>query len=393
MSALTRPLSIGLPGLNFPPREAMLEHARQMEAEGVADYLWCSDQLVLTIPRAAMTPDVLAQAASAGGWDVASSYDPDAWMDPFVSLTVQGAVLDRTRCAISVIDAVRRPPVILAQSLMSVDHMVGGGSFFVLGGGELKQFAPYGLPREKPLAHLEDTVRQCKLLWNSGGEPVNYEGKIYNLDRAILALKPVNDVPPQVWVAGASPKTMEIAGRYSDGWLMWAPGPATPDEYAAHRTTVRNHAEAAGRDPDELRYGCMFVMMVVEDDAQRQAALNDPMMKFNSLIACASAARWKKWGLQHPLGEDWAYMKDFCPQWWTKEDFVQAISQVPTEAVERVTMMGTVDQLKSQLQEYVDAGCDFVMPVAFASAAGREALTEMWRTLKQDNRAVAGNRS
>ena len=385
MSGLTRPLSVGLPGLNYPPRAAMEEHARRIEADGVADYMWCSDQLVLTIPRAIMTPDVLAQAASAGGWDVAASYDPDAWMDPFVSLTIQGSLLHRTKVGIAVIDAVRRPPVILAQSLLSLDHAVGGGSFFVLGGGELKQCGPYGLSRDRPLGHLEDAVRQCKLLWNSRGEPVNYEGKIFNLDRAILALPPVNDIPPQVWVAGASPKTMEIAGRYADGWIMWAPGPCTPEEYHENREKVRQHAEAAGRDPDELRYGCMFVMMPVENDDQHRAALEDPMMKFNSLIACASASRWTKWGLQHPLGDDWAYMKDFCPQWWTRDETLKAISQVPTEAVERMTMIGTAPELKARLQEYVDAGCDFVMPVAYASPVDRSTLVEMLRTLKQDN--------
>jgi phthiodiolone/phenolphthiodiolone dimycocerosates ketoreductase len=368
----------------------MEDHARKVEAAGVADYLWCSDQLVLTIPRALMTPDVLAQAASAGGWDVASDFDPDAWMDPFVSLTVQGSVLERTKVGIAVIDAIRRPPVILAQSLLSLDNMVGGGSFFVLGGGELKQCGPYGITREKPLAHLEDAVRQCKLLWNSHGEPVNYEGKLFNLDRAILALPPVNGVPPQVWVAGASPKTMEIAGRYADGWIMWAPGPCTPDEYAENRDTVRRHAEAAGRDPDELRYGCMFVMMLTENDAQKQAALNDPMMKFNSLIACASASRWAKWGLTHPLGEDWAYMKDFCPQWWTKEETLKAISQVPTEAVERMTMIGTAAELQSGLQAYVDAGCDFAMPVAFASPVGEQAQNNLFRALKAANPGPTG---
>lgn len=385
MSSFCRPLSVGLAGRNHPPRAAMEEHARHIEEAGVADYLWCSDQLVLTIPRSVMTPDALARTSSAAGWDVASSHDPDSWMDPFVSLTIQGSVLQRTKVGIAVIDALRRPPVVLAQSLLSLDHAVGGGSFFVLGGGELKQCAPYGLTRQRPLGHLEDAVRQCKLLWNSQGEPVTYEGKVSSLDRGVLALPPVNGVPPHVWVAGASPKTMEIAGRYADGWITWAPGPCTPDEYAGERAHVRQHAEAAGRDPDELHYGCMFVIKLVEDDAQRQAALDDPILKFNSLIALGPAARWRTWGLTHALGDDWAYMKDYCPQWWTKEQTLKVMSEIPREAVEHSTIIGTADEVAARLQEYVDAGCDFILPVPYASALGESAVVEMLRTLKERN--------
>lgn len=385
MGSLSNSLAIGLTGLSYPPRDAMLEHAREIEASGVADYLWCGDQMVLTIPRSIMTPDVLEAAGSAGGFDVASSVDPDAWMDAFVALTLQSTVLERTKVGVAVIDAIRRPPPILAQSLMSLDHAAGGGSFFILAGGENKQFAPYGLSRERPIAHLEDAVRHCKLLWNSRGEPVTDNGKVYALDRAVLALPPVNGVPPQAWVAGGTPRTLEIAGRYADGWISWAPGASSPEEYAAKRDIVRSHAEQAGRDPDELRYGCMFVTMLVENDEQHRAALNDPMLRLNSLVAGASAARWATLGLQHPIGGDWAYMANYMPQWWSREETLDVISRIPGEAVDRTAMIGSAEEVSSRIQEYIDAGCDFVMPVPYASPLGNEAFYEMVRDLKVRN--------
>jgi alkanesulfonate monooxygenase SsuD/methylene tetrahydromethanopterin reductase-like flavin-dependent oxidoreductase (luciferase family) len=52
-----------------------------------------------------------------------------------------------------------------------------------------------------------------------------------------------------MWVGGSSPGALRRAGRRGDGWH---PSGVSAEEFAIGRQSVRQQAEAAGRDPDAL---------------------------------------------------------------------------------------------------------------------------------------------
>ena len=88
--------------------------------------------------------------------------------------------------------------------------------------------APYGMSFEKPVGVLEEAIKVMRLLWSTT-KPVDFHGKHFNLENAVLGLEPYEGVPPQVWVAAHGPRMLRITGRLADGWL---PTNIKPDAYA-----------------------------------------------------------------------------------------------------------------------------------------------------------------
>ena len=66
----------------------------------------------------------------------------------------------------------------------------------------------------------------------------------------------------EVWVAGYGPRALELAGRVGDGFILQL---ADPDIAAWTIAAVRRGAEAAGRDPSEVRI-CVAAPAYVADD-------------------------------------------------------------------------------------------------------------------------------
>jgi alkanesulfonate monooxygenase SsuD/methylene tetrahydromethanopterin reductase-like flavin-dependent oxidoreductase (luciferase family) len=81
-------------------------------------------------------------------------------------------------------------------------------------------------------------------------QPVNLQGK-YVASRGPLAIPPSEQGQPVVFSSGGpSPHLLELAGRYASGFIaeVW-----TIEEARAQRQMVRNAAQRAGRDPDDIK--------------------------------------------------------------------------------------------------------------------------------------------
>ena len=54
---------------------------------------------------------------------------------------------ERLELMLMAVDVFRRSPNILAQQILSLDHLSKGRGIVCIGAGEMKQFKPYGIPR------------------------------------------------------------------------------------------------------------------------------------------------------------------------------------------------------------------------------------------------------
>ena len=117
----------------------------------------------------------------------------------------------------SVIDTVRRHPAMLAQSALTIDHLAKGRFVLGLGSGETENTVPYGFDFAKPVSRFEEALEVIRLLWDSDG-PVDFDGQFYHLHHARLDTEPYQGKNPEIWIGGSGPRTLEIVGRYADGW-------------------------------------------------------------------------------------------------------------------------------------------------------------------------------
>lgn len=337
----------------FPPAEMIGVGSKFYEDVGV-DFGVAADQHNFIIPRSICTPDIIP---SVGG-----HFDLDMWMDSF--LVVSAAAQATERLQVSLMCDTRRPPANIAQMVLTLDHLSHGRFHLYLGAGEVKQWTPYGIERKKPFTRLEECLRIVSLLLRNTG-PVDHDGPIWTLRKAVLRLEPYEPSrPPKVVVLGGPGRSVEIAERgiregFADGWATWFPPCGDLDWYAASIATLRSAAESADRDPDDLVFTCLMATVIYGDESERDWYLENLAIRLHSALEVpGGGACWDRWGAgqPHPLGDDFFYARDFIPMEWSREDAIRVAEAVPPELVARAKFCGTPEQVAAQVHPYLEAG-------------------------------------
>jgi alkanesulfonate monooxygenase SsuD/methylene tetrahydromethanopterin reductase-like flavin-dependent oxidoreductase (luciferase family) len=140
-----------------------------------------------------------------------------------------------------------RPPAQLAKIVSTVDVLSKGRTILGVGAGWSQvEFDGYSKwdPNKVRVDKTEEGVRLILKLWT---EPkVDFNGKYYAADGAVLDPKPVQKPHTPLLFGGASPRMFRMAGKYADICLI----PAWPglDNSLARKTVLeearKNHRES-----------------------------------------------------------------------------------------------------------------------------------------------------
>ena len=144
-----------------------------------ADSLLLPDHYIGFVPRAFWKPEYTPAAKM-----VPST---DAFFDPFVMLGMMATRYRGMRIGTGVTEAFRRHPVTLAQAFVTIDHMTKGKAILGIGNGERENTEPYGMPFTRRVGRLEEALTVMKLLFESRGEPVTFDGPTWRLKNALFA--------------------------------------------------------------------------------------------------------------------------------------------------------------------------------------------------------------
>jgi F420-dependent oxidoreductase-like protein len=144
-----------------------------------------------------------------------------------------------------------RHPGVLANALVTIDHISGGRLNAGLGAGwHEPEFAAYGIPFPgigTRMDVLEESVQIVRSLFDN--ETTTFESKYFQLKNARCEPKPLRRAP--IWIGGIGEKrTLRIAARYADGWN--APY-ISADQFKAKCRVLDQWCEKAGRDPTTVQ--------------------------------------------------------------------------------------------------------------------------------------------
>jgi probable F420-dependent oxidoreductase len=214
---------------------------------------------VTVLPSAAEGDDPVAQARHAEGlgFDVVSVWDhlhgPRPVLETWTLLTWIAASTSRISLFSDVLGLPYRNPALTAKMAESLDRLSGGRLLLGLGaGGNDEEFRAFGVPvrgRAEKVAALEEALHIVRRLWT---EPTtNFEGTYYRAMDARIEPKPSRPIP--IFVGGYGFRTLAITGRLADGWIP-SMSYSPPGDVVEKMRLVRQHAQRAGRDPDELTY-------------------------------------------------------------------------------------------------------------------------------------------
>lgn len=174
---------------------------------------------VMAQPEWSSIPDQVRSAAELG-YDVLLSAELP--IDPYFPLVIASQIPGRLTLGTGIAVALSRSPVSTAYSAWELQRMSGGRFMLGLGsqvkGHITRRFSmPWSAPAERMREYVQ-VVKACWRTWQTG-EPLNYEGAIYQVN----LMPPAMHLPPQqhpdipVQLAAVGEQMLQTAGEVCEG--------------------------------------------------------------------------------------------------------------------------------------------------------------------------------
>lgn len=293
----------------------------------------------------------------------------------------------RLTLGVGVTEPIRRHPVLLAQAALTLSHLTKRPPILGIGAGEAENIIPYGLDFSTPVSVLEEALQIIRLCFESRG-PINYSGRHFDLDRAVMDLGPGRAGTPHVWVAAHGPRMLRLCGEYGDGWYPTLP--MTPAQYSSKLEAVRSAAVATGRDPLAIEPALHLYTVLAPTEAEARAMLDTPALRFFSLLTPASM--WQAEGVEHPFGAGFRGYVDFVPTRYSRAEYERAMAAVPVELVAAHAAWGTPEMVVRHIRDLEEVGLRHVvvspLSALVSSKAARFALRSVVAMAKELRRST-----
>jgi 5,10-methylenetetrahydromethanopterin reductase len=308
-------------------------------------------------------PDMvdLARRAEAAGV-------PAVWMAEHMgyrdAVTVSAACLAATRritVAPSALSVHVRHPMIAAMSAASLEELAPGRTLLSVATGNPRALGEMGVPLARAVATMREYVEAVRRLL--AGEPVSYEGKVFQLQGPRLHVPVPRTVP--IHVAAMGPRMLALAGEVGDGVLLSA---ALAPAYIRHSLALaREGAAGAGRPPGAVVAGGFVLASVARDgDAARQAAKRMLAYLFRNRFV-AESLEMSGSRIDRQAAADAA----------ARGDWATATRLVPDDEVTRYAVAGTPAECRRQVPAFREAGLDELVLLAFGDLESRRLAVEL----------------
>ena len=233
-------------------------------------------------------------------------------LEGWTALAALAQATSRVRIGILVTGNTYRHPAVLAKQATTVDNISNGRLELGIGAAwHTYEHDAFGIPfhttRER-LERLDEAVQLIKLLWT---QPTpTFAGRYYQLNQPPYNPPNVQSAsgghPPILIGGGGEKRTLRTVAKYADATNVQG----TPEEVAHKFQVLDGHCREIGRDPSTIRRTMQVPLFMTDDPAFRQRVLQ---------------------GMSVARG-------------------------VSEDEAARALLLGSVDEIKQQIQNYIDAG-------------------------------------
>jgi 5,10-methylenetetrahydromethanopterin reductase len=244
-----------------------------------------------------------------------------------------------------------RGPVVMAQSLATLDELTGGRMTLAPGACTKSHARVHALPLEvaaTPSEVLKEYVESMRLLLT--GDKVSYHGKFINFDNVGLGWKPIRPNVP-IYVPATATVGLRLAGEVADGVILNAV--CSPEYTVNALKIIKESADKAGRDFSKFEVA-QIINCSLEDDHGKalDAARWEVATKLDPVQISFIA------GPKIRVGEPYIRKEDIplFEKAHARGGMEALIKAIPDSYVEGMTASGTPDEVKKRVQQYRDAG-------------------------------------
>jgi F420-dependent oxidoreductase-like protein len=286
-----------------------------------------------------------AQMAEDLGYD--SIWVPEAWAYEQFQLLAEIALnTKRIKLATGIANVFSRSAGVLAMSAATLDEISEGRVILGLGtSGKVVVENFHGVPYEKPLTRLRETVGILRALWRGDrlepGMSTLFDARHFKLE--MTPFRP--DIP--VYIASLQEKAVKDVGRVADGWIptFW------PYEHFKDGIAwLREGAQAAGRADATINVA-PFMAVIPSDDLGMARGLIKPLVAFYiGGMGVYYHALFCRYGFE----ENANLVRELYNNGQRKE----ASAAVSDALIDAIAICGPVDHCKEKLAEWRGHGVD-----------------------------------
>ena len=171
--------------------------------------------------------------------------------EAIAAMAALAAETQNARIGCHVLCVTYRNPGLLANSIMTIDHISHGRVELGIGAGwHVAEHAAYGFDFDSPRVRsdrLEEGIQALRMLLTQ--EVSNFSGTHFQLQDAKLYPRPVQDRVPIVVGGRGERRTLPTAARLADGWNVPY---ITLSEFTRLNAVMDELCQIEGRDPADL---------------------------------------------------------------------------------------------------------------------------------------------
>ncbi len=313
----------------------------------------------------------LAQLAEDRGYRRA--WLPETWGRD--AATVLSAIAERTDeigIGPSILNVYSRSPTLVGQTAASLQELSDGRLRLGIGpSGPAVIEGWHGQSFERPLRRTREYVEIIQQVLS--GETVNYSGDIFTIGGFRLRSDPPEETVP-IDAAGMGPKSVELAGRFADGWhaLM-----LTPDGIRDRLEDLRRGAELGDRDPDDPQVTLSLTCAVSEDGERARTLARQHLAFYVGGMGTFYREALSRQGYEETAEE--------VASAWGNGDQEGAVAAIGDDLLADLGAVGTPEEAREQLREFetID-GVDRVA-VSFPRGAEQDELEATIDALAPEN--------
>lgn len=286
----------------------------------------------------------LAKLAEQYGFEYVWTFDSHLlWQEPYV---IYSQILAETRRIIvgpMVTNPATRDWTVTASTYATLNEMYGNRTICGIGRGDSAVRVTNGAPTT--LKTLRESIHVIRELANS--RSVEYNGATLQFPWSVGSTL-------DIWVAAYGPLALKLTGEVGDGFILQM---ADLDVAEWMIKTVRNAAEAVGRDPMSIKF-CVAAPMYIGDDWEH---MRDQCRWFGGMVGNHVADIVAKYGegssvpkalTDYIKGREGYDYNEHGRAGNTHADFV------PDEIVDRFCLLGTASQHIEKLEALKALGVD-----------------------------------
>jgi probable F420-dependent oxidoreductase len=269
-----------------------------------------------------------------------------------------GAVTERLQIATAATNHTTRHPIVTAAYATTMHRLTGGRFTLGLGRGIEKMFDAFGIPRITTAA-LEDFVGLMRRLWH-GETVIGHDGPAGSWP--VLRLDPEFDEDIPMLITAFGPNSLALGGRCFDAVVLHTF--FTDETTARCVATVKQAAEAAGRDPDSVKVWSCFT--TIGDHLDHDARMKKTVGRLSSYLQgygdlLVRTNRWDPAALERFRDDDFvATFVGALDQTATTEQLEHVATLIPDDWLAPAAV-GTPEQCVDAVLGQFDIGCDGVI--------------------------------